>query len=96
MTETPPSLCSGAASDLRIDSPPVLVGKRRKYKPRAITGTAKFKQLILAQDEYIGALANELSDIIENGFAHGWVSERTAEISALSAKIKQAKNDLRQ
>jgi hypothetical protein len=80
---------------LRIDSPPVLVRKRRPYKPRAITDTAKFKQLILAQDNYICALASELSDIIENGFAHGWVSERTAEISALRAKIKDAKKQLR-
>lgn len=74
-----------------IDSAPALVRKRRKYKKRAITDTAKFKQLILAQDQYIAALASELNDIIENGFAHGWVSERTAEISALRAKIKDAK-----
>lgn len=69
--------------------------KRRPYKKRAVPESSKFRQLIALQDDYILALASELSDIIENGFAHGWVSERPAEISALRSKIRDARKQLR-
>ena len=82
------------APGLRIDSPPCLVRKRRPYKKRIVPESSKFRQLIALQEEYILALAGELSEIIENGFAHGWVSERTAEISALRCKIKDARKQL--
>jgi hypothetical protein len=54
-----------------------------------------FKRLVLLQDEYIGILVDELSEIVEEGLAGGWVSMRGNEIAALRVKIRIAKKDLR-